>query len=100
MKKLDQILEKSEKALQIIGKLKTKVKRNANNLDYLEYGAKLGIYLAKKYKIPIEVQKSLNRGRDNYNPTELIEKVKGVKEYLTSLRTDYEKLCNIKQPGI
>jgi len=92
VKKLDQILEKSEQALKIIEKLKTKVRRNVDNLDYLEYSAKLGIYLAKKYKIPIEVQKKLNRGRDKYDPAELIEKLKSLKDYLASLRSDYENL--------
>ncbi|NVM29613.1 MAG: family 20 glycosylhydrolase [Candidatus Helarchaeota archaeon] len=92
VKKLDRILQKSENALKIIEQLKSKVKRNADNLDYLEYGAKLGIYLAKKYKIPIEVQKALNRGRDKYNSSELIKKVKYLKDYLEALRNDYEKL--------
>ncbi len=92
VKKLDKILEKSEQALQIIEKLKGKIRRNADNLDYLEYSAKLGIYLVKKYKTSIEVQNSLNRGRDAYNPEELIEKVKALKDNLGSLRADYEKL--------
>ena len=92
VKKLDLIQSKSEKALEIITSLKSKAKQNADNLDYLEYAAKLGIYLAKKYKIPKEVQNQLNRGPGKYNPTELIAKISQLKEEFLAMRNQYREL--------
>ncbi|NVM55134.1 MAG: family 20 glycosylhydrolase [Candidatus Helarchaeota archaeon] len=92
VKKLNDILQKSEEALQILGKLKLKVKRNEDNLDYLAYAAKLGIYLGKKYQISIEVQKKLNKGKEFYNSAELIERITYLKDYIEALKKDYEEL--------
>lgn len=92
VKKLAEILERSELALQLVAKMKQKAKRNVDNLDYLAYGAQLGIYLAKKYQLTQEVQSELNKGRDFFEPSELIEKVTYLKDYLQNLRKLYEEL--------
>ncbi|MHA1264863.1 MAG: family 20 glycosylhydrolase [Candidatus Helarchaeota archaeon] len=92
VKKLGVILQKSEAALSKIQELKSTVTRNQDKLDYLEYSAKLGIYLARKYQIAIEVQKNLNKGKNKFDPSEQIEKVEHLWQFLSDLRKSYEKL--------
>ncbi len=93
VKNLDRILDESEEALQLIAKIKPNVKKNKENLDYLAYAARLGIYLAKKYKIPQEIQKKLNqKDKEEVDITELIEQITYLKNYLKGLKKDYEEL--------
>lgn len=92
VKKLNLVQVKSEKALEIINTLKSKVEKNADNLDYLEYAAKLGIYLARKYKIPKEVQNQLNRGEGKYNPGDLMGKISQLRDEFLSMRNQYREL--------
>ncbi|HUX97980.1 MAG TPA: family 20 glycosylhydrolase, partial [Candidatus Deferrimicrobium sp.] len=90
--KLNRIQQKGEQAFKKIEILKPNVSKNVDNLDYLQYAAKLGIYLGKKYNIPRQIQKELNKGRDKYNPEELVKEITILKEYLESMKKDYKEL--------
>jgi len=92
VKNLELVRTKSENALRLITSLKSTVKKNADNLDYLEYAARLGMYLAAKYTLARDVQNQLNKGRDNYNPAELIAQITQLKDELLSMRNQYREL--------
>lgn len=92
VKKLDWILQRNQRALDLLERLKPRVKRHADNLDYLIYAAKLGVYLGIKYRTCIEVQKELNRGRDTFDVPTLVEKVTHLSDYLAALRKQYAEL--------
>ncbi|MDD1778635.1 MAG: family 20 glycosylhydrolase [Candidatus Helarchaeota archaeon] len=92
VKNLELVRAKSENALRLITSLKSAVKKNADNLDYLEYAARLGMDLAGKYILTRDIQNQLNKGRDNYNPAELIAQITQVKGELLSLRNQYRVL--------
>jgi hypothetical protein len=92
VKKLDQILQRSTRALNRLAQTRSGATKHVENFDYLEYSAHLGIFLGKKYQTALAVQKALNSGRDRYDPAQLKERVASLKDYLSELKTKYETL--------
>jgi len=91
VKKLNLIQTNSQKAIDIIEKLETMVTKNKDNLEYMKFGAHLGIYFGLKYKIPIDIQNQLNKGKFELEE-QFIEQITFLRDYISNLKVEYEKL--------
>ena len=83
----------ASKCLMLYDEIKPKVLYESDNFEYIEYGAELAKFLCIKTDLSLKISKALeNPILDEELMEVLISEIKDIKDKLTDLRVNYEKL--------
>ncbi|MHA1143145.1 MAG: glycoside hydrolase family 20 zincin-like fold domain-containing protein [Candidatus Helarchaeota archaeon] len=91
-KKMKKIIQDMEEGIRLLQQVKRSVKKNSDYLEYIKFGAEIGLYFAKKSLITQTVQKALNKKMDSKTKSSCIAKIRMLHDELNQLNKKYRQL--------